>query len=372
MGLDQLNRVGRHVGLLIAVPQGLDLAGGAGCVNGVATTVAGGADAFDDRVDAVVVPFGVLQALEHQCTQAFAQDSAVGIAIERTRVAARRKGRRLAEAHVHEDAVEGIQTAGDTHVRATGLKFHGCHIDGAQGTGAGSIYNAIGAAQVKAVGNTSGGNIAEQPREGIFLPGDVTSGDSLHHIICSFPVDTGISQRLAPQRVPEASAQGNDQFQGAGDTHDHRGAVTIKFATIAGFGAGGITGIQQRLAGHHHTQQLGGIGRLNVVRAETEQQGVKIDGAKKSATLGVGHIRCAGVSVEIIFGLPVAIGNLGNGIHTLANVGPELFDVGRLGEQAANADDCNWFHPERLSMISCCCGRTFRAAKGRTTPCCCK
>ena len=70
----------------------------------------------DHGVDLVAVALGVLEAAEREHRHALAEDGAVGLVGERPAVAAPREGRRLREAHEHQDVVEGVDAAGDHHV----------------------------------------------------------------------------------------------------------------------------------------------------------------------------------------------------------------------------------------------------------------
>ena len=55
--------------------------------------------------------------------KALAEGGAVPVGIEWLRVPVRRERRGLAEAHVHEDVVERVDTPGEDHVRAAGLEL---------------------------------------------------------------------------------------------------------------------------------------------------------------------------------------------------------------------------------------------------------
>ena len=78
VGLDQLDRRGRDSRRLVGPLQRLDLSGGTRCIDRLALAVARSADRADHRVDPVAVAPGVIQPLQDQHPQAFAQNRAVG------------------------------------------------------------------------------------------------------------------------------------------------------------------------------------------------------------------------------------------------------------------------------------------------------
>ena len=67
--------------------------------------------------------------------------------------------------HVHEDVVQGVNTAGNDHIASAGRQFHGRKMDGAHRTGTGGINRTIGSAQVETVGYSPGNDIAQESRK---------------------------------------------------------------------------------------------------------------------------------------------------------------------------------------------------------------
>ncbi len=238
--LNHFDGVGRDGGLFIGALDGLFLAAGLRGVDGVAGSVAGGAQSADDRVDLVVVAFCVGEAFQHDHSDALAQNGAVGVVGKGLRIAALGQGGRLAEAHVHEDVVEGVHTAGDDHVGTAGVEFQTGEMNGAERAGAGGVDDAVGAAEVEAVGDAAGGDIAEQAGEGVFLPGNVGLGNALDDVVGGFGIDPGLIERAFPDRVAESGAERDDEFEGAGDAENDAGAVAVEFpgslARVAGVG----------------------------------------------------------------------------------------------------------------------------------------
>ena len=75
-----------------------------------------------------------------------------------------RESRRLAEADVHEDVVKGVDPAG--HDQSAGrLKLHRGEMNGRQRARAGGVNDAIGAAEIEAVGDPPGDDVARAAPE---------------------------------------------------------------------------------------------------------------------------------------------------------------------------------------------------------------
>ena len=129
MGFNHADRLRRHAGEFIGALQRQFLSIRARRVDGTAASVARRCGALEHREYAVTVTFGVLQALEYQHAQPFAQDGSIAISIERLGIPGGRQRRRLGKAHVHEDVVEGVDTPGDHHVRTAGGKFKAGQMD---------------------------------------------------------------------------------------------------------------------------------------------------------------------------------------------------------------------------------------------------
>src|SRR4051794_4193084 len=98
-------------------------------------------------------------------------------------------------------------------------------MDGAERAGAGGVDDAVGPAEVEAIGDPAGGDVAEEAGEGVFLPGDVGLADPADDIVGDLGPDAGILQGAAPMGMAEAGAEGDDLLQGAGDAEDHADTV---------------------------------------------------------------------------------------------------------------------------------------------------
>ena len=270
-------RLGADAGLFVGAAQRLFLAGGVRFVDRRAAAVAGGADAADDGIDAVAVALGVGQALQNDDAQPLAQGGAVAVGIEGAGVAARREGRRFAEAGVHEDVVKGIDAAGDDHVGFARRQLQGGQVDGGEGAAAGGVADAVGAAEIEVTADAAGDDVAEETGKGIFLPGDIGIGDPLHGIGGDGIVDAGVLQRRPPARMAEAGAEGDDQLQGAGDAENDADALAVEILFRA------VAGILQGLIDRHQPEELGGVGRLQGVGQNAVFERIEVDGGKKAA-----------------------------------------------------------------------------------------
>ena len=102
-----------------------------------------------------------------------------------------------------------------------------------QRAGAGGVDDAVGAAQVEAVGDPAGDDVAEQAGERVLLPADVRRGDPLDDVLGGRLVDARGLERASPDRVAEPGAQGDDQLERAGDAEDDADAVAVERATRA-------------------------------------------------------------------------------------------------------------------------------------------
>ena len=173
VSLNQFNGVGGHVGRSIGGPEGFLLSLGAGGVNGFPFTVAAGAYSADDCIDPVPVTLGIDQPFQDDHSEPFTEGGPVSPGIEGPCITAWRQGRGFAEAHVHEDVVEGVDTSRHHHVGPAGCKFQAGHVDGAERAGARGIYDAVGSAEIQLLTDPSSHDVAEKPGERSFLPWDI-------------------------------------------------------------------------------------------------------------------------------------------------------------------------------------------------------
>ena len=229
-----------------------------------------------------------------------------------------------------------------------------------QRAGAGGVHHAVGAANIEAIGDAPGRDVAEETREGIFLPADVGIRNALHYVFGDISLDARIFQRTAPVRMAEACAERDHQFECAGDAENHAGAFAVEGAAwlckrggarlarcISEIASGitrgntsGITRIDQRALRRDQTQELGGVGSFDVLRRNAKLHRVEIDRREKTAALRVGVIRLFRVGVKIIGGVPVrAKRDRRDRVNAVLDVGPVGLQAVRLGEQRAHADN---------------------------------
>ena len=173
VGLDETDTFGGHAGPVVSIVERLFLSAGAGGVDGVPPAVAGGTDPPDHRIDPVSVPLRVGQPLDDHDPQPLTQNRPVGGGVEGFRVAGGGECRGLAEAHVHEDVVKGIDAAGDHHIGLTRGQFHPGQVKGAEGTGTGGVHHAVGPSQVVLLADPAGHHIPQESGKRVFLPVDI-------------------------------------------------------------------------------------------------------------------------------------------------------------------------------------------------------
>ena len=330
---DQFDRLRGDIPLLIGTTQRLLLPGGTRFVDCRAAAVAGGADTTDDGINAVTIAFGVGKAFENDNPETFTEGGAVTVRRERLGMSGGREGRRLAEAGVHEDIVEGIDTAGNDHVGLAGTEFEGGEVEGGEGAAAGGIDNAVGAAEVEVLADAAGDNVAEEAGEGVLLPGDVGIADARDGIGGDVVGDAGFPEGGPPARMAEPGAQGDDELQAAGDTEDDADLLAIKLLV------GAVAGVNQRLFDGDQTEELGSIDRFQGVGEDAVLHGMKIDRREETAHLGVDLIRGFRVGIEIVLRAPVTGRNFGDGIPARADITPESDLVLGLRKDAADTDD---------------------------------
>ncbi len=160
--------------------------------------------------------------------------------------------------------IERIHAAGQHQISLAVLQFQHGEMHGAERTGAGRIYRAVRAAEIEAVRNASGDDVAEQARERVFLPFDILLLNPLHHILRDVIAESGVFQGFAPERMPKPRAERNDKFLRAGHAENHAGAAAIKFAPQ-------ISGIPQRFLRNQQAEKLRCVNCFQGVRDNAER-----------------------------------------------------------------------------------------------------
>ncbi|TPW20594.1 MAG: hypothetical protein FD126_1529 [Elusimicrobia bacterium] len=149
---------------------------------------------------------------------------------------------------------------------------------------AGGVHHAVRAAQVQAVGDAAGHHVAEEPREGVFLPVHVGVGDALDHGVRHGPFDAGFRERAAPKGMPQARAQRHDGLERPGDAQNDADLAAVEGAlrAVAGVPHGGLGGDE--------AQELGGVGGGDVVGGDAELGGVEVHRREEAAAAAVGAV----------------------------------------------------------------------------------
>ncbi len=105
----------------------------------------------DHRVDVIVVPFSIGEALEHQHSDGIADDDAVGAIVERPALAGRREHPRVVHRYKGHRVVVHIRAAGERDVDFPSSELLTGQIDGDQGRGASRVQRDGGTFQIEEV-----------------------------------------------------------------------------------------------------------------------------------------------------------------------------------------------------------------------------
>ena len=204
----------------------------------------------------------------------------------------------------------------------------------AQRTRAGRVHDAVRAAEIEAVRNAPGNDVAKQTGEGIFLPFDILLPNALNHVLRDVIGDSGILQGFPPIRMPKPRSERNDKFLRAGDAENHAGAVAVEFAPQ-------IACVAQGFLRHDEAQQLRRVGRFERVRDDAEFERVKFNRRQKSALRAIRFIAGFLIAVEIVCRVPMRGGNVGNRVAAFFQERPIFLQVAGLRKHAADANNGN-------------------------------
>ena len=306
-------------------------------IDAFVTAVAGTADAFDDGVDAVAVALGVGETFAHDHAHAFTDQHAVGLVVERADAAFAGEGGCFAETHVHERRVVGIDTAGDDHIAGAFDEFADGHFGGAERSGAGGIHHTVESAQVEAVGDAAGDDVAEQTREGVFRPRNVGRLDLFNDRFDLVFRNAVCFQCFAPDGVLQPGDERGDHFLTTAYAEDD--TRTFAEGCMETLGAGRIAGIEEGIACDGHTQQLGGVGRLEQVWGQTKLHRVEINFGKKASYFAIGFVGRERICVKVVIGVPSVVGHFADAVDTLNDVLPILLQIFGVGENGSHTDN---------------------------------
>lgn len=202
-----------------------------------------------------------------------------------------------------------------------------------EGAGAGCIDDAVRPMQIQAIGDPPGHHVAEQPRKRVLLPRHVRLADPLDDIGRDVIRNAGITQCVAPFRMPETGAQRNDHLQRAGHTQNAADPRAVELAT------GSIARVLQRPLRRHQAQQLSRIDRLQIIGRNAVLQRIERHRRQKASAPGVGHVRSFRVLIEVVLRSPMGRRHFADAVDAAADVGPELVQPLRLRKQTARPDD---------------------------------
>ena len=320
--LDELDRARIEAGVVVRPLQRRGLPFGDRRVHALGPAIGRRADPADHRVDAVAVALGVGQTLQRHHAQALAQHRAVGLIGERPAVTRRRERRGLAEAHEHEDLVQRVDAARDHQIAVAQVQLLGGHGQGRERGRTRSVGHAVRAAEIEPVGDPTGHDVAEQPREAALLPGRVVVGDAvadgddigLGHAV--------LTQRLLPHGLLEAAHHGGEQLLAGGDPEDHRHPRAVDRLELV------ARGVAEHLLCDDQAQQLRGVGRRHDARRHAPAHGVEVDVAEEASALGVGLVLRLGIGVIVVLGQPVRGWHVRDEVLAGEDVPPETCSVG--------------------------------------------
>ena len=106
-----------------------------------------------------------------------------------------------------------------------------------------------------------------------------------------------------------------------------------------------IAGIGQRLVHRHQREQLQGVDRRQGVGRNAVAHGIERHRVQEAAPARMDFVLRLAVGIVIQIDVEALLGNVGDGIDLIQDIGPEGAHVGRFGQQAAHAHDG---HVERL------------------------
>ena len=212
------------------------------------------------------------------------------------------------------------------------VQFVHRHGERGERTGAGGVDHAVGAAQIETVGDATGHHVAQQTREGVFLPGHVGVRDAVADLGRLRFVHAGFPQRFHPDAALQPAGHVEEKLLAGGDAQDDAGALAVHFAELI------FDGVVEHLPGGDQRQHLAGVGGVHRGRLHAELDGVEIDLAQERAALAVGFVVGFGVRIVVIGQQPAGSGDLGDQVAPGQNVAPEAVGVRGAGEN--RADTC--------------------------------
>ena len=123
--------------------------------------------------------------------------------------------------------------------------------------------------QIEPISDSSSHDVAEQTRKRIFLPGDITFGDTIHNIVGHIVSNPGILQGLSPLGMSESGTKRDDHFERPGHTENTSHPRTVKRT------ARSVACVLESSLGTDHSQQLRRINRFQIIGRNTEFERIK-------------------------------------------------------------------------------------------------
>ena len=208
-------------------------------------------------------------------------------------------------------------------------------LQGRQAGGAGGIGDVIAAAEIEAVCNAPGDDIAEEAGEGAFLPFGVVAldaaGDVLHFVFRQ----AGLAHGIDPGGALEAACHMGGEFGGRGNAEDDAGACTVKLAAAVAFG------IVERHLGGNEGEKLGCVSGLQGGRRNAEGQRIKGDRGEEAAAASIGAVRCERIGIVIVVHQPMRGRGIGEKVAAFEDVAPEAGRVAAPRKDRTDADHCD-------------------------------
>ena len=277
---------------------GLGCGAGDGVAVGLAAVVGG--PAADDGVDVVVVDQGLGEGFEDDGADAFAGDVAVAAFGEAAAFAVGRGEAALAEADVFQGVEAEVDAAGDGDVALAGGEGLAGEVDGGEGGGAGGVDGHAGAVEVEHVGDAVGdGPVGGCAADGV-AAGVLVSDAELVVAVHDAGVDAG-------------------------------------FAAGSGEAGAGVAGVFEGFPADFEEEAFLGVHAFGFAGGYGEEEGVEVfDVGDEAAPCGVA---LAGGVADVFRAVPAGGRDFLDAVCAGAEVFPEGFEGGGVGEAAGEADD---------------------------------
>ncbi len=266
VGLDEADLPGIDAGLGVGPAHGALLAVLAGGGEPEAASVRRRPHPAHDAVDAVAVPLGVGQPLEHHAGHALAEGDAVGVGVEGAALARRRQGVDAREQQEVLDPVVEVGAAAQHDVAAPRRQLAAGGVQRRQRGRAGGVDGQVLAAEVEAVGDAPGDDVGQQAGERVL--GDL--GQPLVQLGGHLP---------RVRRVQGPEPVGGRLVGAALGPEDDRRALAVE-------GPVRVARVRQRVGRHLQAEQLGRLDRRQRGGRDAVGQRVERDVGQEPAPLG--------------------------------------------------------------------------------------